>query len=644
MDFYHPPKEQQGQYRYDPTGLQQQGPARLFSYPGEDGVVRYVFSRLRQELRQQGQVSQPWSLFLQQGEAISKTLGNSWVQFNNLFAKSEFLQSGWFNFDLPPTEPFNAEYLQQRQKMTQILLISRFLANAAGATHRHSKTEQSQQQRQRFYQALEAQGRSRPIASQIQQRDGGLSDREFARQRLGGQNPMVIRCLQPADTAYLAAWDTQPHLNAGNPVDLGEAASENRLFIADYPQLQNLTAAEMQPTRYVDSPIALFYRADTGLEPVLIQLKSGSVVRPPQADQATDAWMRAKLTVQCADVTYHELIAHLGDTHLAMEAFAIATARQLPKNHPLYRLLHPHFRFLLAINQRGNQLLISEGAAMERLLAPTRAASIELINRAYRDRSFESYALPTHLKQRGVESATVLPDFPYREDAQLIWAAIAHYVTQFLQRDYLNDAAIQSDRYLQAWAAELGCPPEAHQFPKVPQWLPADWLTATGLDSHGLPTCPRVPDFPNAQNPGQFTSLQQLLDVATQVIFTCTAQHAAVNFSQFDYVGYPPNTPMALYSQPETNLPLEEFLPPPEQDLAQMELAFALSGIRWSCLGESRWMDFKHGGDRQLLQGFQQELAAVERQINSHNLQRIARWGVEYPYLLPSRIPNSINI
>jgi arachidonate 15-lipoxygenase len=600
--------------------------------------------QLGQELRQQGRVSQPWLLFLEQNEAIAQSLSNSWVQLNNLFAESEFLQSGWFNFDLPPKEPFTTEYLQQRQKMTQTLLISQFLAKATGAAYSSSKIEQSQQQRSRFYQVLEAQGRSRPIVSQIHQREGGLSDREFARQRLAGQNPMVIRSLQSADTAHLATWDTQPHRIAGKAIDLGEAAAENRLFIADYPQLRNLTAAEMQPGRYVDSPIALFYRADTGLEPVLIQLKSGSIMRPPQMGEAADTWMRAKLTVQCADVTHHELISHLGETHLAMEAFAIATARQLPQNHPLYRLLHPHFRFLLAINQRGNQLLISEGAAMEKLLAPTLTASIQLINDAYRNRSFESYALPTNLKQRGVESATVLPDFPYREDAQLIWQAIAHYVTQFLQRDYLDDASIQADRYLQAWAAELGCPPQAHQFPQMPSWLPTDLLTTIGLDLQDLPAHPRVPDFPNAQNPGQFTHLQQLIEVATQLIFTCTAQHAAVNFSQFDYVGYTPNAPMALYSQPETNPTIAEFLPPPAQDLAQMELAFALSGIRWSHLGEARWMGFKNGSDRQLLQSFQQELADAERQINTRNLQRIAHWGVDYPYLLPSRIPNSINI
>jgi arachidonate 15-lipoxygenase len=34
----------------------------------------------------------------------------------------------------------------------------------------------------------------------------------------------------------------------------------------------------------------------------------------------------------------------------------------------------------------------------------------------------------------------------------------------------------------------------------------------------------------------------------------------------------------------------------------------------------------------------------IEHQINARNQQRLLNTGIEYPYLLPSRIPNSINI
>jgi arachidonate 15-lipoxygenase len=418
--------------------------------------------------------------------------------------------------------------------------------------------------------------------------------------------------------------------------------------VSDYPLLETLTPADLQAGRYVGSPIAVFYRAETGLEPVLIQIEPGRLTTPAQPD--VDRWMQAKLFVQTADVTYHELIVHLCDTHLAMEAFAIATPRQLPATHPVYRLLRPHFRFLLAINTRGNTILLGEGAAIDNLMAPTRAASLAIINQAYRARSFQDYALPTVIAQRGVEP-DVLPEFPYRDDALLLWEAIARYVTRFVQRYYPDDRAVQQDPYLQAWAAELGAPLDSRpstEFPQAPAWLPSEWLHQTRLTPDPLPVYPRVPNFPPAVGAdaqvGLLTSVQQLIEIATQVIFTCGPQHAAVNFSQFDYVGYAPNAPLALYDRPDTASSWQQLLPNADQDLAQMELSFALSGIRWGTLGSAALMQFVDTGDRQVLAQFQADLADIEIKINTRNQQRLAHSGVEYPYLLPSRIPNSINI
>lgn len=43
-------------------------------------------------------------------------------------------------------------------------------------------------------------------------------------------------------------------------------------------------------------------------------------------------------------------IAVAGFTHLLMEGVVVCTHRNLALNHPLFRLLAPHFLFLLAIN------------------------------------------------------------------------------------------------------------------------------------------------------------------------------------------------------------------------------------------------------------------------------------------------------
>ncbi|MBW4473153.1 MAG: lipoxygenase [Stenomitos rutilans HA7619-LM2] len=636
MGFHVSPTEQQGHYRYDPTALDQQGPARLFPHAGADGLLQYVLTQLRHNLLAQGQLSEPLSLWLRQFEETHQTLEKAWSQFATLLVDFKVLQSGWFNANLPPNEQFDAAFVRERRAMTGTLLA----AKAASKLHADTGVRRSQ-----FYQMLEDLGRIRPVVSRIHEREGGLSDREFARQRVAGQNPMALRQIQHADQARLQTW--AEYASAEGAVDLIQAAAANRLFVADYPWLEKLTPADLQTGRYVGSPIAVFYRADTSLEPVLIQVEPGRLVTPTQPD--VDRWMQAKLFVQTADVTAHELIVHLCDTHLAMEAFAIATPRQLPTTHPIYRLLRPHFRFLLAINTRGNTILLGEGAAIDNLMAPTRAASLGIINQAYRSRSFQDYALPTVISQRGLDSEA-LP-FPYRDDALLLWEAIARYVTQFLQRYYPDDQAIRQDPYLQAWAAELGAPLDSRlstEFPQAPAWLPPEWLQQTKLVPDPLPTYPRVPGFPphvgSDTDSGSLTSVQQLIDIATQVIFTCGPQHAAVNFSQFDYVGYAPNAPLALYGRPDTAASVQQLLPAADQDLAQMELSFALSGIRWGTLGSSELMQFVEAGDRQILAQFQADLATIEAKINARNQQRLAESGVEYPYLLPSRIPNSINI
>ncbi len=631
MAFHTPPRQQQGLYRYDPATLKQQGPSRLFPHAGEDGMLRYILTKLSRDLLDQGKLSQPWSLLLQQVEANLDRLNQAWYFVATQLVDLKVFQSGWFNLDLPPDEQFNASFVQQRKAMIAALQE----AKAAS-----EKLTQGKEARSQFYNALERHGRSRPITLQIHQREGGLSDREFARQRVAGQNPMMLRQVQPADQPLLQSWAEQKTMLQDNSINLVQAAAEHRLFLADYPLLENLSPADLQPGRYVGSPIALFYQSSTGLEPCLIQLEPGRVVTP-ELDGEADAWMQAKLFVQVADVTYHELISHLCHTHLAMEAFAIATPRQLPINHPMYRLLRPHFQFLLAINTRGNEILLGPGAAIDNLMAPTRAASLSLMNKAYREREFQDYALPTNLKQRGV-GAEFLPEFPYRDDALLLWEAIAHYVSQYLQQYYTNDAAVHQDAYLQAWAAELGTAINSRplaEFPQVPTWLPPELAVQAELDLQHRPGYPRIPGFPT-----ELTRLSELIKIATQIIFTCGPQHAAVNFSQFDYVGYTPNAPLSAYCRPESCRSLEQLLPSTQKDLGQIELSFALSGIRWGTLGSSELMAFRDTGDRQILAQFQADLVQIEAKIGDRNRQRLADSGVAYPYLLPSRIPNSINI
>ncbi|MGK7902844.1 MAG: lipoxygenase family protein [Hormoscilla sp.] len=642
MTFHNPPTEQQGIYRYDPSRIKTGGPARIFSQVGEDGILRYIASKMRDNLVDKGQVSEPLIQMLSGLEEIRKSIKQGWVKITTLLADWEFINSGWLNFDLPPGEQFNTSYAVERRKIGQIMVAAMEAGSEAAsmaAAEGCSQTEQSDRQRQRFFQEIEDKGKQRPRVSLIYEREGSLTDRAFANQRLAGANPMMLRQLLKSDKTMLQSWsDGLYPLATGARIDLLEAAAGDRLFIVEYPLLKNITTTELQAGRYVGSPKALFYRSESGLEPVSIQLESSGKLFTPSG--AADDWMRAKLYVQVADIIHHELIDHLCYTHLIMEAFAIATPRQLPDNHPLYRLLHPHFQFLLAINGRVEPVLLGEDAAIGKLMAQTRETSLDIVNRAYRKRPFEDYSLPNNIKRRGIEPE-FLPQFPYRDDAQLLWEAIARYAEAYLQRYYRDDQAVRQDPYLQAWAAELGAPLDSRpltEFAQAPSWVPSEIAAEVGLSIESLPHYSRVPDFPE-----KITRLQELIDIATQIIFTCGPQHAALNFSQFDYMGYVPNMP-ATYARPDVAGSLDEMLPPPDYDLEQMRLTFFLSATRWGRLGSSDLIKFVDAGDRQILAQFQADLQEIESQIQTRNQQRSQEIGLDYPYLLPSQIPNSINI
>jgi arachidonate 15-lipoxygenase len=445
------------------------------------------------------------------------------------------------------------------------------------------------------------------------------SDEAFANLQVAGFNPVMLRRITELDDRF-PVQDAQYQAVMGSDDSLTAAGQEGRLYLTDYKILENaVNGTRLNYQKYCYAPLALFAvprgtETNRLLRPIAIQCHQSpgpdNPIVTPQSGKY--AWLVAKTVVQIADANYHEAVSHLGRTHLFVGSFVMATHRCLPDHHPLSLLLRPHFEGTLAINDAAQRILIARNGGVDHLLSTTIDNARVLAAIGVQTYGFNTAMLPKQLKERGVDDPAVLPVYPYRDDALLIWNAIHQWVSDYLKLYYTSDNDIQEDKALQNWAHEV----QALDGGRVPDFG----------EGKGIETCP------------------YLIDAVTLIIFTASAQHAAVNFPQKDLMSYAAAQPMAGYL-PASILKGEvteeqylKLLPPLEQAQRQLNLLHLLGSIYYNTLGH--YPD-GHFTDQvvPLLQAFQTNLKQIEATINQRNESR-----PRYDYLLPSKIPQSINI
>jgi hypothetical protein len=398
------------------------------------------------------------------------------------------------------------------------------------------------------------------------------SDIEFGRQRLNGMNPVLVRKCNPEDINPDGNFPvTNEIINPfrGKDIDLASALAENRLYILEYKIFDNIVTADLkdQLGRYLQSPICLFYVDDQKqLVPIAIQLqqKTDNQDQILTPNSLPELWSTAKLAIASADVAHQEMLSHLLNTHLIIEPFAVSTNRKLSPQHLLYQLLKPHFFNTLPINNMARNVFLGRGGLFDHISSLGYTGSNEILNRGYNginhscqetnkpgeELKFYQLALPYNLGEREVDE---LPNYYYRDDALLIWNAIKIYVGDVLRSHYKNDAEIISDRQLQNWKNEL---------------------ISNGNIKGLLPP----------EKSEQLNRLDDLIEIVTNIIFTATAQHSAVNFGQYDYAAWIPNNPFAVYKpflekfeSESSKVTLSQRLPNRFQSIVQIVLVKALT-------------------------------------------------------------------
>lgn len=451
------------------------------------------------------------------------------------------------------------------------------------------------------------------------------TDEGFAEQRLSGANPVTIRRVNGQADLPPALSVTDAHVAEvmGPGATLADLADSGRLYAVDHRQtLAGIRGGTYHGLRrYAAQPLALFVWRQAGLmewgdlQPLAVQVQDLSgppVVVTPRSPVA--AWQIAKTVFQMADANVHEMSTHLGRTHFAMEPFGLASNRQLADNHPLKVLLTPHLRFLMANNQLGVEFLVNRGGPVERLLMGSLEESLKVSVAAAKSWSVKASAFPQDLQGRGMRDPASIRHYPFRDDGLLLWSALEDYVRGYLGLYYKTGADLTEDSELKAWAGELAGPLQ-------------------------------VKDMPSPVG-----TLDELVQVVTAVIFTCSATHSAVNYGQYDAMAFCPNMPLGLYRDFHGALKADgsgggddafmlAMLPPQRQAVDQLKIIEELTTYRFDALGhyEDPFVDARAEAVRQELL---QTLSLHERRIEVRNQKRI----VPYPLLKPSLVLNSISI
>jgi arachidonate 15-lipoxygenase len=440
-------------------------------------------------------------------------------------------------------------------------------------------------------------------------------DRSFAHMRLAGPNPVMLRRVAKLDDRFPVDEELFRSVVPGD--SLAAAGAQGRLFLADYRALDGAELSNFPNDiqKYLYAPLALFVvdRATRELRPVAIQCKQAPGPDNPifTPDDGYN-WRIAKTIVEIADGNIHEPVTHLARTHLLIEPFVVCTYRQLAPNHPLFLLLAPHFEGTLAINDAAWRHLIAHKGAVDKLCAGTIKASCKLAADGVRTYLFNEAMLPRALADRGVADSEWLVDYPYRDDATLYWGAIHRWVSEYLSLYYPGDAEVAADPELSAWLAEIGA---------------EDGGRISGFGTTGSPT------------------LGYLVEAVTMIIYTCSVQHAAVNFPQYDLMSYVPNMPLASYAPAPTTKKGATaadhlaMLPPLDIAELQMELGYMLGTVHYTTLGQYPEDYFEDPRVAAPLARFQFRLEEIGHVLDRRNAERMP-----YPFLAPSGIPQSINI
>lgn len=447
----------------------------------------------------------------------------------------------------------------------------------------------------------------------VKVRDSWKDDAFFGYQFLNGANPMLLRRSTAIPDRLVF-----PQQMEELKVQLEKELHAGTLFEADFALLEGIKANNfLCCQQYLAAPLVMLKLEPNGtLLPMVIQLELPKVgADPPTLFLPTDppmTWLLAKCWVRSSDFQLHELQSHLLRGHLMAEVFAVATMRCLPSVHPIFKLIIPHLRYTMEINVRARTGLVSDLGVFDQVVSTGGGGHVELLKRAGAFLTYRSFCPPDDLADRGLLG---VKSSYYAQDALRLWKILLCYVEGIVKLFYKTNEAVKEDAELQAWCKEI---------------------TELGLL--------------RAQDRGFPVSLQSVDEVChfvTMCIFTCTGQHSSIHLGQLDWFTWVPNTPCTMRLPPPTTKDVTlktvmASLPNFHQASLQMSITWQLGRRQpiMVALGQHEEEYFSGSEPKMLLKKFRQELAALDKEIETRN----EKLDMPYEYLRPSLVENSVAI
>ncbi|TWW58711.1 Hydroperoxide isomerase ALOXE3 [Takifugu flavidus] len=444
--------------------------------------------------------------------------------------------------------------------------------------------------------------------------DHWKEDSFFGYQFLNAVNPtMIRRCsVLPGNLPV-----TDEMVFSGGQFRLEEEMQKGNIFLCDYKSLDGIKANTINgKQQYLMAPLVLLHKTpDDKLMPIAIQLKQIPAGDNPiffPSDSEYD-WLTAKIFVRSAEFSEHQLNAHLLRTHLLAEVFAVSLLRNVPMVHPLYKLLIPHTRYTLQINYLARRRLIAETGVFTEFSATGGEGMITFLKKSLSSVTYSSLCLPDNISERGLES---VPNFYYRDDGLRLWSIINRFVQGVLSFYYKNDLEVKQDSELQKWIQDI----YEHGFLSQKD---------TGI-------------------PQSFSTVAEVVKFVTMVMFTCSAQHSAVNGGQYDYGGWMPNNPITLQLPPPTTkgttseATMLKTLPDVNATVQGMATMWLLSkqSTDFVSLGQYPEEHFSEEIPFTFIKDFQAELRQLRAEIKARNVDL----EIPYTYMDPGDIENSVAI